>query len=172
LRYGLTRHPSKGVWGDRYQCQQCRLCGGYSPRVVWNPGEEVGCDFELSRQLLTRARRNRRLVRADSLESFIGKADSMRLAVPDTAFHLRALYDCVPSMTTASMPLTFLGKRCRTSPRTARLSHPALKELGFWRDLPNQLHHRPIWPEASKPNVTIHTDASMKAYGETLALGE
>jgi hypothetical protein len=24
-----------------------RLCGGYSPRVVWNPGEGVGCDFEL-----------------------------------------------------------------------------------------------------------------------------
>jgi hypothetical protein len=24
-----------------------RLCGGYSPRVVWNSGEEVGCDIEL-----------------------------------------------------------------------------------------------------------------------------
>jgi hypothetical protein len=24
-----------------------RLCGGYSPRVVLNPGEEVGCDIEL-----------------------------------------------------------------------------------------------------------------------------
>jgi hypothetical protein len=24
-----------------------RLCDGYSPRVVWLPGEEIGCDFEL-----------------------------------------------------------------------------------------------------------------------------
>jgi hypothetical protein len=66
----------------------------------------------------------------------------------------------------------FLGKRCRTSTRTARLSHPALKDLGFWRDFPKKLHHRPIWPEVSKPTVTIHTDASMTAYGATLAPGE
>jgi hypothetical protein len=87
----------------------------------------------------------------------------MRLAVPDTAFYLRALCDCVPARTTASMPLNFLGKSCRDSPRTARLSHPALKDLGFGRDLPSRLHHGPIWPEEKKPTMTIHADASMTA---------
>jgi hypothetical protein len=70
------------------------------------------------------------------------------------------------------MPFTFLGKSYRTSPRTTPLSHPALKDLGFWRDLPNQLHQRPIWPAASKPTVTIHTDASKTAYAATFTLGE
>jgi hypothetical protein len=173
LRYGLTRHPSKGVRGDGPQCLQ-RL--GFVVDTVRGlfgiPAKKLDAISSFARHLLTRARTNRRLVRKYSLESFIGKAQSMRLAVPDTASHLRALYECVPATTTASMPLTFLGKRCQTSTRTARLSHPASKDLENWRDIPNQLHDRPIWPEVSKPTVTIHRDASMTAYGATLALGE
>jgi hypothetical protein len=167
----FNKAPFKGCLGRwALVSTTYRLCGGHSPRVVWNPGEEVGCEFELCPAVADEC--NRRLVRKDSLESFIGKAQSMRLAVPDTASRLRALYDCVPARPTSSMPVTFLKKRCRTSTRTARLSHPASKDLENWRDLPDQLHHRPIWPELSKPTVTIHRDASMTAYGATLALGE
>jgi Reverse transcriptase (RNA-dependent DNA polymerase) len=173
LRYGLTRQPSKGVWGDGSQCLQPLVFVVDTVRgLLAIPTKKLDAISSFSRQLLTRARHNRRLVRADSLEKFYRQSSEYAMAVPDTAFHLRALYDCVPARATASMPLTFLGKRCRTSTRTARLSHPALNDLGFWSDLANQLQHRPILPEVSKPTVTILTDASMTAYGATLALGE
>jgi hypothetical protein len=35
------------VWTRGGDALTSRLCGGYSSRVVRNPGEEVGCDFEL-----------------------------------------------------------------------------------------------------------------------------
>jgi hypothetical protein len=89
----------------------------------------------MARQFMKRARRHRRLTRSDSPESFIGKAQSLRLAVPDTAFRLRALYDCVPAWEEAGTDSGSLGKRYRASP-TARLSHPALKDLRFWGELP------------------------------------
>jgi Reverse transcriptase (RNA-dependent DNA polymerase) len=151
LRHGLTRHASKGVWGDGSQClQHLGLVVDTVRGLFAIPAKKLDAILSIYRQLLTRARRNRRLVRADSLESFIGKAQSMRLAVPDTAFHLRALFDCtLPSEDDGFDDFTFLGKQCRTSTRTARLSYPALKDLGIWRDLPNQVHHRPIWPEVS-----------------------
>jgi hypothetical protein len=168
----FDKAPFKECLGRWLPAITSRLCGGYSPRFVWNPGEEVGCDFELFPAVADEGSTQPQVREGGLSGKYIGKAQSMRLAVPDTAFHLRALYDCVSARTTASMPLTFLGKPCRTSTRTARLSHPALKDLGFCKDLPNQLHHRPTWSEASKPTVTIHTDASMTAYGATLALGE
>jgi hypothetical protein len=114
------------------------------------PAKKLDAISSFSRLLLTRARRNRRLVRADSLESFIGKAQSMRL-FDDFDFS----WETMPYFHSY-----------------ARLSHPALKDLGFWRDLPNKLHHRPIWPEVSKPTVTSHIDAAMTEYGATVALGE
>jgi hypothetical protein len=49
---------SFALWFDKAPFKECLgrwvpvsttiwLCGGYSPRVVWDPGEGVGCDFEL-----------------------------------------------------------------------------------------------------------------------------
>jgi hypothetical protein len=91
-RYGLTRHPSMGVWGDGSQCLQHL---GFVVEIVRGlfgiQAKKLDAISSLARQLLTWAGRNRRLVRADSLESFIGKAQCMRVAAPDTAFHLRAL---------------------------------------------------------------------------------
>jgi hypothetical protein len=52
-----------------------------------------------------------------------------------------------------------------------RLSHAALRDLQFWKNLPKQLHHRPIWPKELAPTCTVHTDASVTAYGTTLSLG-
>jgi hypothetical protein len=125
----------------------------------------------MARQMLSRARRNRRLVRADTLESFIGKARSLRLAVADAAFRLRALYDCVPSRGPVGTRSDIFGRHFRATP-TTRISHLALKHLQFWWDLPQKLHHRPIWPKELKPTATVHTDASMSAYGATLSRGE
>jgi hypothetical protein len=44
----VNKAPLKGCLGRWVPVSTAsRLCGGYSPRIVWNPGEEVGCDFEL-----------------------------------------------------------------------------------------------------------------------------
>jgi hypothetical protein len=55
--------------------------------------------------------------------------------------------------------------------RYARLSHPAVSDLQFWRDLPKHLHHRPIWPSHPSPTTTIHTDSSLSAFSATLGQG-
>jgi hypothetical protein len=57
-------------------------------------------------------------------------------------------------------PFRFIGRRLRVTP-TTRISHPAMKDVKIWRDLPQKLHHRPIWPLELKPTATVHTDASM-----------
>lgn len=172
LRYGLMRHPSKGIWGDGSQCLEHLGFVIDTRRGFFGvPASKLEAISSMARQLMKRARRNRRLIRSDSLESFIGKAQSLRLAVPDTAFRLRALYDCVPAREAAETRSGSPGKRYRASP-TARLSHPALKDLRFWGELPQHLRHSRIWQEMTKPTVTIHTDASMSAYGATLAHGD
>jgi hypothetical protein len=44
----FDKAPFKGCLGRWVPVSTTsRLCGGCSQRVVWNPGEEVGCDFEL-----------------------------------------------------------------------------------------------------------------------------
>lgn len=35
--------------------------------------------------------------------------------------------------------------------------------------MPQYLHHRPIWPSPVVPTTTIHTNASLQAYGATIA---
>lgn len=93
-RYGLTRHPDKGVWGSGSQV--IRHLGFIIDTVQGNFGvpEDKVCKVEgLARKLLKLARKNRRRVPKREVASFIGKAQSLRLAVPQTAFRLRALYD-------------------------------------------------------------------------------
>jgi hypothetical protein len=55
--------------------------------------------------------------------------------------------------------------------RYVRLSHPAVSDLQFLRDLPKHLHHRPIWPSHPGPTTTIHIDSSLSAFGATLGRG-
>jgi Reverse transcriptase (RNA-dependent DNA polymerase) len=137
-RYGLTRHPLKGVWGAGSQCLQYLGFMIDTHRGLFGvPAAKLDAISGMARQMLTRARRNRRLVRADVLESFIGKAQSLRLVVPDTAFRLRALYDCVPSRGADGAHSNFIGRRFQVTP-TTRISHLGLRDLQFWRDLPSE----------------------------------
>jgi hypothetical protein len=98
LTFGLTRHPLKGVWGDGSQCLEHLGFVTHSRRGLFGvPDSKLAAISSIDQQLLQRARRNRRLTRRDSLESFMGKAKSVRQEVPDTAFRLRALYDITVS---------------------------------------------------------------------------
>jgi hypothetical protein len=135
------------------------------------PAKKLDAVSEMAHKLLGRARMNRRVIPTDKLESLIGKCQSLRLAVPDTDFRLRALYDCVPKRKQGhGIALGSIGRRYQERVMT-RLSHEALRDLQFWKNLSKQLHYRPIWPTELAPTCTVHTNASMTAYGATLSRG-
>lgn len=51
------------------------------------------------------------------------------------------------------------------SPRQwVRFSHEALRDIQYWRDLRQAIHHRPIWPDPKVLSLMVHTDASMSAH--------
>jgi hypothetical protein len=82
---------------------------------------------------------NQRAFPTDKLESLIGKCQRLRLAVPDTAFRLRALYECVPNRSQGHVfAFGSIGRRYQARVMT-RLSHVALRDLQFWNNLPKQL---------------------------------
>jgi hypothetical protein len=177
--YGLTRHQVKGVWNGGAQVL-CHL--GFmidTVRGVFGvPATKSGKLEALSRRLLRMARNNARRVPARDLVSFIGSAQSLRLAVPDTAFRLRALYESLHGQKGSDpghgdyYPSSNGVRASRHCLRhRVRLSHPALRDLTYWRDLRETLHHRPIWPKSETPTATVRTDASMEAYGATLRSG-
>jgi hypothetical protein len=62
LRYGLTRHPSKGVRGDGSQCLHHLGFVVDTVRGLFGiPAKKLDAISSFVRQLLTRARRDRRL---------------------------------------------------------------------------------------------------------------
>jgi hypothetical protein len=191
-RYGLIRHSRKGVGGRGSQVVMYLGLVVDTKRGKFGvPSQKLYNTSERARKLLARVRVNRRQVPAKKLETFVGKVQVLRLAVPDTAFRPRALYatlsdqkeSLVPNVAREG-PMALPDSACRHGSRfsshlspcsrysKAVLSHPALRDLQFWRDLPRSLHHRPIWPEVVAPAAAVHIDASLTANGETLAYGE
>jgi hypothetical protein len=169
----FDKAPSKGCLGRWVPVSTTsRFCGGYSQRVVWNPSEEVGCDFELCQAVAedgsTQPQAREGGLSGDfyrqSSEYATGRA---RHGVPpQSPLRLRTSEDDgfdAFDVSRETMPDFHLCCACIPS---------GFERSGIWRDLPNLLHHRPIWREVSKQTVTIHTDASMTAHGATLALRE
>jgi hypothetical protein len=120
--------------------------------------------------LLGRVRCNALKVPGAGLKSFVGRAQSLRLAVPETAFRLRSLYDAIPprrpsmgpsvrqcrsrSFSSRSRSLAFVSQlrsKDLYGSRYVRLSHPAVSDLQFWRDLPKHLHPPPYMAVPSQP---------------------
>jgi hypothetical protein len=191
-RYGLNRHPGKGVWGRGSQVvmhlgfvvDTKRGRFGVSARKLENIAERA-------RKLRAQTRANRRRVTGKELETFLGKAQSVALAAPDTAFRLRALYTSLPKREGPLSPIVAQeGQMAPPNSASRRgnhswsplnqyrrctravLSHPALRDLQYWRNLSRSLHHRPMWTGVSAPAAMVHTDAPLTPYGATLAHGE
>jgi hypothetical protein len=113
----------KGIWRDGSQCIEHLRFVIDTHRVSFGvPAQKLDAVSSMARQLLASARCDRRVIQFDSVESFIGKAESLGLAMPDTAFHLRALYDSVPAGGATGARSCFPGERYRGS-CMARLSH-------------------------------------------------
>lgn len=92
-RYGITRHPIKGVWDSG---SQVITHLGFMIDTVRGTFGVSATKLDKIEVILKRlhrmARSNARRVPVRELASFIGRAQSLRLAVPDTAFRLRELY--------------------------------------------------------------------------------
>jgi hypothetical protein len=141
------------------------------------PATKLGKLEALARRFLRMGRSNSRRVPATDLASLFGRAQSLRLAVPGTAFCLRALYDSLHGQTDSDpghcdYPCSS-GIRAsrRFLRRRMRLSQLALRDLAYWRDMRVSLHRRPIYPKPETPTATVHTDAFMQAYGASLRSG-
>jgi hypothetical protein len=178
-RYGLTRHPTTGIWGRGSQCVSHLGFVVDTKRGMFGvPAQKLEGVSERARMLLARARVNRGRVPAKEVEVFIGKFQGLRLALPDTAYCIRALYTFLPKREGhvspnaawgGSMAFPSWGSRhgdpfCCLTSRSRRcamavLSHPALRRLYFWRDLPQSLRHRSIWPKVLASTATVQTDA-------------
>jgi hypothetical protein len=126
----MTRHPHKGVRGNWSQrLQHLGLLMDTRRGMFGLPAMELEPILSMECQVLARARRNRRMVPGEKLESFVGKDQSLRLAVPETAFGLRILYSCVPvrgSVLWSAFGL--IGKHYRAR-LAKRLWHPALNYI-------------------------------------------
>jgi hypothetical protein len=141
------------------------------------PGTKLGNREAPARRILRMERGDARWVPATDLASFIGRAQSLRLAVPDTSFGLRALYDSGHGQTDSDPShgdytgSSGVRASCNFPRHPVRLSHPDLLQLAYWRDLRGSLYQRPIWPKPEISAATVHTNTSMEAYGATMHSG-
>lgn len=151
-RYGLTRHPTKGVWGHGSQVLQHLGFIIDTHRGTFGvPAEKLDRVEEQARTIMKLARRNRRRLSKQLQAKFIGTAQSLSLAVPDAAFRLRALYDCLACQNLSSeqcgppAPSSNCGRLQTWGPHVrSTLSHAALRDLKFWQGLRQSMFHRPI----------------------------
>ena len=144
-RSGFHKAPDKGVW-EPTQTLPDHL--GYEISTIGRGGLKVPprrCkDIHIAaKDLLCRAKRDRRRVSTELLQVFIGKAASVVQAVRLARFWLRSLHDV-----------------CELFRPTSTLDRAALRDLQTWADF----HYGAaangveLWP--SDPTRAIYTDAS------------
>lgn len=154
-RLGLHRHPEKGEWrgaqvvdhlGVRVDTVSMRLT------VLPHKVEHVR---KLAKALLKQVRVGRRWVSASAVTTLCGTCISLSLALPWARFYTRSLYWDIGA------------RRARDSRGRCRLSHQAIRDLGFWKRLAGpEIEGRPLVPPAAQ--AAMHTDAVDVGYGGTL----
>jgi Reverse transcriptase (RNA-dependent DNA polymerase) len=191
LRYGLTRHLKKGVWSGGSQVLQHlgfvidSVRGSFGvPASKLDKGEQYGSGvIEAGQMHCPQGTRSRaRVVRWQSSKPQAGRPRNGVQAEDPLRRHPPRGPSIGPSLHhyrsrpffSRSRFLAFVSQLRSEALywcRYARLSHLAVSDLKFWRDLPKHLHHRPIWPSHPSPTTTIHTDSSLGAFGATLGRG-
>ena len=143
-RLGMTRHPEKGHWGDG--ATRVEHLGftidtvAQSLEVPVRKREEV---VALARRMLMFVRRNRRRVPLKHFRTFVGKVQSLSLAVPFVRSRLGGLHD------------SFRRTPCETRRRLVVLRAPAIQDLLWWRTAPLELCGRSFVRDV--PTLTLHT---------------
>ena len=105
--------------------------------------------------LICSAFRHRRWLHVRQLASFVGRAQSLNLAIPKARLYLRSLHDVI--------------KTRQTWDSQVRLSKQAIRDLRWWAALDKTCTKRAMFREAT--TAALFTDASMRAWGGVLNRG-
>jgi hypothetical protein len=141
---GLQRQPTKGMWEP----------GQLTTHLGLEVDTKAGA-FRLteSRRLKLKrlscalgagAAREHRWVKVRDLAGLVGLAQSAHLAIPPARFYLRELHNCIASRS------SWEGR--------VKLTKQALRDLKWWRDVPERWSERRIWRAAD--SAYLHCDAS------------
>ena len=112
------------------------------------PDEKAKAIQFTARDLIVRAKQNRRQVSSRDLASFVGRAMACELAIAPARFFLRALYDD-------------LGGWATRGGRPTTLSRQSLQDLDWWASMARRAPRegRRIWRAPTE--INLHTDAAL-----------
>ena len=141
---GLQRKVGKGCWEGARRLEHLGFIIDTKKLLFGITEARLEKLASIAQQLLSQARRNRRIVDVSLLRHFCGVAISCSLAMPLSRFYTRSLYDSLKIATRRD--------------RRVRLVHAAVRDLKEWRGLKSSPPSRPI--RSAQPTMAMHSDAS------------
>lgn len=149
IRLGLSRNESKGMWDPAQVVIHLGIGVDSVKNLFFVPEDKLAILRRAAVSLLAYAKSHRRWVHHARLESFVGLAMSLTLALRQVKTYTRSLYDA----------LSARANRLAD----CRLSGQALSDLQWFADLDQTWNGLPIVPHP--PSVVLTTDASDFGWG-------
>jgi hypothetical protein len=147
---GLLRHPSKGFWEPTQYGHHTGIDIDRAKGYFFALAEKLQNLAKQARHLLQRATRTSRWLPVKELQSFVGQAQYLFLAISATRFFMRELHSVLGDE---------WGGRVRLTPQLRR-------DLQWWTQVPNHANgknmHRPV------ESAYIHCDSSGYGWGTVL----
>ena len=150
---GFTPHDRKCVWTPATRVEHLGLIVDLERGVFEVPAKKLARVANMAKGLRVVATKNCRLVTKQSLASFCGFAQSLRLAVSCAQLFLRSLYDVSASV--------------HGWKGSVRLTRQAMSDLQWWSQIPVKHCEAPIQLKPGSPE--LYVDASKQGWGATMA---
>eukprot|EP00873_Tetraselmis_striata_P004168 jgi/Tetstr1/424432/TSEL_001453.t1 len=147
---GLLRNPAKGLWEPVQYGQHLGVDIDTATGYYYAPVDKLQRLARQAKHLLQRAARDARWLPVRELQSLVGRAQYLFLAIPAARFYLWELHDVVGSK---------WGGR-------VRMTHQLRRNLQWWTAVPTHANGRPI----HRPVETayMHCDSSGYGWGAVL----
>eukprot|EP00873_Tetraselmis_striata_P033015 jgi/Tetstr1/453279/TSEL_003961.t1 len=94
---GMHRNPAKGLWEPVQYGQHLGVDIDTASGYFYAPVDKLQRLARQAKQLMQRAARDARWLPVRELQSFVGRAQYLFLAIPGARFYLRELHDVVGS---------------------------------------------------------------------------
>jgi len=150
---GLTRNPSKGQWSPAQSVVHLGVGIDSVSNLFFVPPDKLSMLRASARSLVSYTKSHRRWVHHQRLESFVGYAMSLVVALSQARTRCRSLYDAL-----ATRP-------SRTA--DCRLSSQQLSDLQWFIDIEPSFNGLPLIKPVS--SVTVATDASDFGWGASIS---
>eukprot|EP00873_Tetraselmis_striata_P044365 jgi/Tetstr1/464629/TSEL_009383.t1 len=148
---GLQRNSAKGLWEPVQYGHHLEVDIDTATGKFYAPADkQQRLARRQAKQLVQRAGRDARWLSVRELQSLVGRALYMYMAIPATRFYLRELHDVVGSK---------WGGRVRTT-------HQLRRDMQWWTAVPNQTNGRPIHRHVE--TAYAHCDSSGYGWGAVL----